>query len=332
MFHLGAGLLPEHLRERKGFRLGAAHLQRYIARIRYSGAKPMPLSNQATRGSAVEMPSEGLQKLKDGVGVFHGFTDDELVTVLRRVTQRMNLGHGEVIFREGGPGNVMYIILSGKVRITRQLGLLRAEELAVLEYGDCFGEMGLIDTAPRSARAIAEGETVILGLRESALSAFDPSLAYKLYRNFASVMAARLRCANEVVARLTAGRRELHDKFQVLTTRLGCTTTGLRATDLSASDLSGVELREADLRGATLHGARFERADLKGVDLRGAQLNGAWFVDVDLRQADFSGADLRGATFRGTNFAGSTLAGAKRAEIRVTDELGEYPVARPTDE
>ncbi len=76
---------------------------------------------------------------------------------------------GEVIFREGDPGEKMYLIQSGAVEITKILGG-KETVLAVLGPGDFFGEMALIDPQPRSATGKAVIKCRLLPLtRESIL-------------------------------------------------------------------------------------------------------------------------------------------------------------------
>ena len=62
---------------------------------------------------------------------------------------------GAPVFAEGTPGDKLYVILSGSVRISRQVPGMGEEALAILKAGDYFGEMALIDDFPRSADAIA---------------------------------------------------------------------------------------------------------------------------------------------------------------------------------
>ncbi|HEC79855.1 MAG TPA: cyclic nucleotide-binding domain-containing protein, partial [Firmicutes bacterium] len=66
--------------------------------------------------------------------------------------------NGEVICKEGDKGDSMYIIYEGAVKITKRAHD-KETTLAVLKEGDFFGEMAIIDREPRSASAIAEGET-----------------------------------------------------------------------------------------------------------------------------------------------------------------------------
>lgn len=64
------------------------------------------------------------------------------------------LNTGEVLFKDGDPGDEMYLIKSGKIRISKPAGDVE-KTLAVLKEGDFFGEMSVIDGSPRSATATA---------------------------------------------------------------------------------------------------------------------------------------------------------------------------------
>ena len=76
---------------------------------------------------------------------------------------------GSVIFREGDLGSEMYIIQKGHVRISLHIGG-KEREMAVLEKGDFFGEIALLNQSPvRSATAAAVDEVEVLRLRTSDL-------------------------------------------------------------------------------------------------------------------------------------------------------------------
>ncbi|MBZ5587780.1 MAG: cyclic nucleotide-binding domain-containing protein [Acidobacteriia bacterium] len=76
---------------------------------------------------------------------------------------------GSVIFREGDLGSEMYIIQNGHVRISLHVGG-KERELAVLEKGDFFGEIALLDQSPeRSATASAVDDVEVLKLRTTDL-------------------------------------------------------------------------------------------------------------------------------------------------------------------
>jgi len=69
-----------------------------------------------------------------------------------------------VIFEEGSTGNEMYLIHTGSVALTTQRNESGPVTLAVLKPGDFFGEMALVDDAPRSASAVAIEDTQLITL------------------------------------------------------------------------------------------------------------------------------------------------------------------------
>lgn len=71
-----------------------------------------------------------------------------------RSSYEKQLNTGEVLFKDGDPGDEMYLIKSGKIRISKSAGDVE-KTLAVLKEGDFFGEMSVIDGSPRSATASA---------------------------------------------------------------------------------------------------------------------------------------------------------------------------------
>jgi len=78
----------------------------------------------------------------------------------------------QIIFLEHEPGNELYIIQDGKVKITKLVGNNEVL-LAVLKKGDIFGEMALLDNKPRSASAIAYGPTKLMAINRAN---FEPTV------------------------------------------------------------------------------------------------------------------------------------------------------------
>ncbi len=98
-------------------------------------------------------------------------------------TGNMNRAYRDntMIFCEFEPGNELFIIQSGKVKITKIVN----EEvlLAVLKQGDIFGEMALLDNKPRSASAITFGDVEVLAINKSNFENMvqaQPQLATRL--------------------------------------------------------------------------------------------------------------------------------------------------------
>ncbi len=73
----------------------------------------------------------------------------------------MKYAAGEIIFKEGDESDVAYLITSGKVEIYRGSPTGQMEQLAILEAGQMFGEMGPMDRSPRNASARALADTVL---------------------------------------------------------------------------------------------------------------------------------------------------------------------------
>ncbi|HMF26536.1 MAG TPA: cyclic nucleotide-binding domain-containing protein [Pseudolabrys sp.] len=100
---------------------------------------------------------------------------------------------GETIFKEGDTAKELYVIQSGQVEI--QLG---NRLLDTLEPNDLFGEMALIDGAPRSATAIAKTEVALVPMSKKnflALVSRAPSFALDVM----TMLARRLRAANRAI-------------------------------------------------------------------------------------------------------------------------------------
>ncbi len=107
---------------------------------------------------------------------------------------------GEIIFKEGDIGDKLYLILEGRVRISRDVSGMGEEALAVLGPGAAFGEMSLIDDFPRSADARVHERCRLLVLTKSALEDLlflDKDLAYEILWNFVRILSARLRETND---------------------------------------------------------------------------------------------------------------------------------------
>jgi len=122
---------------------------------------------------------------------------------LASLSKERQLKSGEVLFREGDQGDAMYVVLDGRVRISKQIPGAGEEALAFMERGDWFGEMALIDNQPRSAEATAhDGGAVVLAVpRDVVAGLLD-------IRKVSSVRLLRILCA------LLAKRlREIDDKL-----------------------------------------------------------------------------------------------------------------------
>ena len=133
------------------------------------------------------------------VYLFRELTPGEMDTLIS-IAHEKRVKKDEVIFEEGDTGDAFYLIVSGSVRISTIVPGVGEEALAVLKEGEYFGEMALIDDAPRSASAIANEDVILLLIEKEQfrkLLAKETGMAYKLLWVFTKTLSARLRKTDE---------------------------------------------------------------------------------------------------------------------------------------
>ena len=81
--------------------------------------------------------------------------------LLRAAANEKSLGDGELIFKEGDPGDGLYMVKSGTVEISVEVQNGARQVLSALPPGEIFGEMAVVDEQPRSACASARGDTSV---------------------------------------------------------------------------------------------------------------------------------------------------------------------------
>ena len=141
--------------------------------------------------------------------LFDGFEEQDILQLMGGYGYE-RFKPGEVIFREGEPGTKIYFIVSGSTEVSKG-----ADEdkvvMDVLGPGDALGEMAIISHEPRSATLTAITACVLYSIDERFLSEASTELQLKLYKNFARLLAERLRRCNarvvELSGRLRAGQR-----------------------------------------------------------------------------------------------------------------------------
>jgi len=135
-----------------------------------------------------------------------GLSAQEL-RLLAKYSQEEHFPPNAMIFTEGETGESLYIVVDGSIRISRMVPGMGEECLSILDRGEVFGEMALIDDQPRSAdaRAHIHGSTVFSisrSLLEEVLS-MDPDAAVQFLNLLCRLLCRRLRAMNE---RLVAWR------------------------------------------------------------------------------------------------------------------------------
>jgi CRP/FNR family cyclic AMP-dependent transcriptional regulator len=174
----------------------------------------------------------------------------EEISELAKVAVPRSYAAGQVVFREGDPGDTCFVIRSGAVKIMREHGG-RTIALAELRGGDMFGELAMFGGEQRSATAQALEETTAIALLSGDIRRLlmtSPDIAVKMLE----AMADRVRATNERLA---------NQSFQTVAGRVA----GVLVDLVAARQVEGagehdvlVEATQADI--AQLAGASRESA------------------------------------------------------------------------
>jgi CRP-like cAMP-binding protein len=136
--------------------------------------------------------------------MFSGVSSEVLTLIASLLIERRFPKH-KTIVEEGAPGDYMYIISEGRVKVTKLSGDGREKILELLEVGDFFGEMSLFDEAPRSASVKAMSDVRILALARNdflRLLSRSPDLALSVIQE----LTRRLRQVDEQASSLSFQR------------------------------------------------------------------------------------------------------------------------------
>lgn len=151
--------------------------------------------------------------------------DPEGAAALRASLVARDVAKGDVIFSEGQPGDQMYVIVEGKVKLGQTSTDGRESLLGVLGPGEMFGELSLFDPGLRTSTATALTDSIVLALGNDQLRPWlsgRPEVAAALLQ----ALARRIRRTNEAMAdlvfsdvpgRVAKALMELGEKFGEVT-------------------------------------------------------------------------------------------------------------------
>lgn len=137
--------------------------------------------------------SEEVLRSLQQVELFYGM-DSESLRMIAQGTTEQKFAAGDVVFREGDVGDRLFLLLAGTMRVYVERGG-RTITYGVLQAGECFGEMALIEDVPRSANVRAETPSHCLSLSKQdfmALISRYPHLAMGIMKS----LSQRLRRTN----------------------------------------------------------------------------------------------------------------------------------------
>jgi CRP/FNR family transcriptional regulator, cyclic AMP receptor protein len=152
--------------------------------------------------------SERLDQLAK-IELFSGLKPQALELVAKVATEETHAA-GTKIFQHGDAGDKLYLILEGRVRISREVPGMGEEALAVFGPGQVFGEMALLDESPRSADARVHERCRLLAIPKDGfddLLFLHKDLAFEVLWNVVRLLVTRLRETTDKLTFLTITNR-----------------------------------------------------------------------------------------------------------------------------
>jgi signal transduction histidine kinase len=128
--------------------------------------------------------------------LFAGLSPEIFGTISERI-QILTLASDEILFQEDEPGDCLYLIAEGSIKISKRGRGGQQETLTYLPANDYFGEMALIDSGQRSAQATAVGTTTVGRIDREAWDLLLRLAPQRILTNFTHSVTQRLRQNNQ---------------------------------------------------------------------------------------------------------------------------------------
>lgn len=133
---------------------------------------------------------------------------------MRKIADKIRYADGQIILKEGSYGDALYLILSGKVEVSKIIDGRKAV-VAVLDQGAVLGELSFIDKKPRPATATAVGE-VMVGVIDKEFLEYEVNKMSYEFSLVLNALAERLRKTTEAYAELKAENDRLKSRSAVI--------------------------------------------------------------------------------------------------------------------
>ena len=160
----------------------------------FGGERQVARANRAAPAAGAPLDFRALRRIR----ILATMKDDELER-FAQFLETERFAQWSVVVRQGDPGDTMYFILEGELRV--RIDLAGKETiLATLGPGEFFGDISLFDHGPRSADVVANSDSVVMKFSTSAfdkLSKEAPELATPFLRAIGRTLTARIRADNK---------------------------------------------------------------------------------------------------------------------------------------
>lgn len=115
---------------------------------------------------------------------------------LKSIAQKLEYKKGDIIFCEGDPGDSMYLIQEGRIRLSYFISSDMEKTLLILDQDSLFGEMALIGVGTRSAKATAEEDCTLLAFQQASFQEMletEATIGVKILKQILQILIERLR-------------------------------------------------------------------------------------------------------------------------------------------
>lgn len=186
------------------------------------------------------------------VDLFEGLPDEDL-SGIAAIVQGVTLEKGDLLFEENEPGDAFYIVFQGAIEIVKTRADGTEEKLAVRRKGEGFGEMALLNDAPRSATARASEVSQLLSVPREAFQSLlgGDSLALRMMQVLSQALRAlgvRFASVEKIQDPGARARMDVHDVSRLMQAGLLPRT----APRVEGFDLSGGTTTEETGRGGSV--------------------------------------------------------------------------------
>lgn len=179
---------------------------------------------------------------------------------------RINYKPGQLIFLEYEPGDSFYLIQSGRVKITKVVAETE-KTLDILHPGDIFGEMAIIENAPRSATAVALDDVTLLLFKKENFEVIlknNPAMALKLLTILAKRIYEQKR--RLMIFTLPSDEAKVLDVILMLAEQKGVNVNSVEKVELTANEeqiASWAAIKKEVCRKVLAHYAKLGRIEIK---------------------------------------------------------------------
>ena len=122
---------------------------------------------------------------------FKEFKNEELAEVLRIGTW-FRYKQGTTILKENEKGNYFFIVILGQVQVER-----KGEVIALIDRGNCFGEMAALTSQKRTASIVANEDSVVIRIDAGIIDNLSKDLQIRFYKQFINTLISRLESTSE---------------------------------------------------------------------------------------------------------------------------------------